>query len=230
MTSSTVANSENVPVLSAKDLVFGYSEGCQLLSGIDFSLYPGQSLGLEGGNGSGKTTLFRCLTGLNSLWSGEIYFNGQKVKTEKEFIRLRRSVVFSLQNAEDQLFFATALEDLSFGPLNQGLTQSAANELGMKWLAKVGLDGMGGRKIGELSGGQQKLLALAGVFAMEPDVLLLDEPFNGLDEKSVNRVTAILSETPSAKIIVCHDRLLIRKLCPEVLKLEKGKLTPAASN
>ena len=211
-------------LFGAEGLVFGYQKDQPLLDHIDLDLQPGLCLGLSGKNGSGKTSLFRCLTGLNKIWSGEIKLRGQPIKTEKEFAVLRKNVGFAVQNAEDQLFFATVLEDVSFGPLNLGMSQEEARERGRHWLEKTGLAGMEDMPTFHLSGGQQKLLALAGIFAMEPAVLLLDEPFNGLDETATRRITALLAELPAAMLVVCHDHGLLNKICDGILQLEGGKL------
>lgn len=219
------------PVFSVSRLCFGYSGSNALLNNVDFALFPGQSIGLAGKNGCGKTTFFRCIAGLEKIWSGEIFLNGSPIKNEMDFIRMRRSVAFSVQNASDQLFFATALEDVMFGPLNLGLPQEMAEARGLEWLAKVGLQGFEKRQTAHLSGGQQKLLALAGIFAMEPTALLLDEPFNGLDATTTDRICAIINETRAARIMVCHNETLLRQLCPEIMRLQDGRLekNPASS-
>lgn len=212
-----------IPVFSVNKLFFGYTKNRVVLKDINFELYPEQSIGLTGRNGSGKTTFFRCITGLEKIWNGEILLNGKLIKNDKDFIKFRRNVGFSVQNPEEQLFFATTLEDVMFGPLNIGLSPNEAEDVGVEWLAKVGLQGLERTQIAHLSGGQQKLLALAGIFAMNPAALLLDEPFNGLDTNAVDRICGILHQIQSAKVIVCHNEMLLRQLCPQIIRLQDGR-------
>lgn len=221
---SSTQISSGQPIFQLKGLNFGYDENEPILININLALYSGQILGISGKNGSGKTTLFRCITGLNKPWSGEIIFHGQLLRNEKEFVALRKKVGFSLQNAEDQIFFATVLEDVSFGPLNLGLDQKAAEQMALIWLNMLGLADLASKQIAQLSGGQQKLVALAGIFAMEPEALLLDEPFNALDSDAVNKMIHLLRELPAAKIVVCHDEMLLRRICTKIVHLEKGQL------
>lgn len=215
--------SDDQPLLEACNLTFGYN-GQPVLGNLNFQLWPGQNLGLCGANGSGKTTLFRCLTGLEKCQSGQILLQGRPIKTEKDFSFLRRKVGYSLQNAEDQLIFPTVLEDICFGPLNLGLNQAEAEAEAKEMLGKIGLDGFENRLTHELSGGQQKLVALAAVFVMHPEVLLLDEPFNGLDSHASKLLCAILAEIDCPKILVIHDRALLGSLCQKWLRLENGRL------
>lgn len=209
--------------LRLRDLHFGYA-AFSVLAGIDLEIRAGESVGLDGANGSGKTTLFRCITGLEKIAAGEIILNDERIKTEKDFAALRRKVGYSLQNAEDQLIFPTALEDASFGPLNLGLDQDAARARAEETLKLLGIEKLGERLTHELSGGQQKLVALAAVLAMQPRLLLLDEPFNALDSKAAGRVADVIANLDCARIIVAHDSAILDRLCERRLHLENGKL------
>lgn len=211
-------------LLKLENLHFAYPSGQSVLNGVNLELLPTQSIGLSGPNGSGKTTLFRCITGLETPQAGAIWLNGQEIKTEKDFRNLRKRVGFSLQNAEDQLFFPTVLEDVSFGPLNLGLSQEEAKERSLNTLAMLGLYNFEKRLTFELSGGQQKLVALAAVLAMRPNVLLLDEPLNGLDKTAAQRLQTVLGQLQCAKIIVSHDGDLLTSLCARLVQLENGQI------
>lgn len=211
-------------LLTVRDLHFGYTPASPLLRGINLTLRPAQTIGLRGANGSGKTTFFRCLTGLEKIGKGEILLKGKPVRTERDFRALRRVVGFSLQNAEDQLIFPTVIEDVLFGPLNLGLKEAEAARIAKNTLASLALSGFENRLTHELSGGQQKLVALAGVLAMQPQILLLDEPFNGLDSAASELLANLLKNLGSAKIITCHDDGLLGKLCPEILELKDGQI------
>lgn len=194
-----------------------------VLAGVNLSLHAGESLGLQGANGSGKTTLLRCITGLLKANCGEIRLNGQIMRTESDFIRLRRHVGFCLQKADDQIIFPTVMEDVCFGPLNLGMTAAEARQRAEETLTGVHLADFGERMTNHLSGGEKKLVALAGVLAMRPQILLLDEPLNELDERSAERITEIIEKLPCAKIIVAHDAEFLQRVCSTRLYLTGGK-------
>jgi len=218
----------NMPLLSVRNLHFTWPHGgAKVLDGVNFDLAQGQSLGLQGANGSGKTTLFRCITGLLKPDTGEICLHGQPARKEKDFAAIRRKIGFCLQNAEDQIIFPSVLEDVSFGPLNLGLTEKEAARIAEATLELVGLSGFGPRPAHRLSGGEQRLVALAGILAMRPEAILLDEPLNGLDELAARRVSSIIEALPCAKIIVAHDADFIKTVCSSVMRLNGGKLLPA---
>lgn len=213
-------------VFSLRGAVFAYSQERPVLTGLDFALFPGQSLGLWAPNGSGKTTLFRVITGLERLRKGEVRHRGKVAQKEADFCALRREVGFVLQEAEDQLFFPNVLEDVVFGPLNLGLAESEAKERAAWALDLMGIGDLRERLSHTLSGGQKKMVALAAMLAMRPAALLLDEPANGLDADARARLVAALAAFPCARIIIAHDRALLDALCPEIMTLREGKLAP----
>ena len=195
-------------IFSLKGISFGYGQNDSMrpvLHDVDFSLHPGQRIGLYGPNGSGKTTLFRCITGLARPQSGQVLFHGLPLNTENDFYALRCKVGFVLQHAEDQLFFPTVLEDVAFGPLNLGLAADEARERAIETLRDLGLAGFEDRLTHRLSGGEKKLVSLAAVMAMQPEALLLDEPTNGLDNDARQRIIDILSSLDTARITISHD-------------------------
>lgn len=214
--------SGNLPVFSLENVSFGYEN--PILRDVSLALYPGQTIGLAGPNGAGKTSLFRCVTGLSSIWSGKIYFYGKEIRGEEDFRQLRRKVGFVLQDAENQLFFPEVLEDLTFGPLNLGLSPEAAREAALFALRLVGLDGYERRLSHTLSGGEKKLCALAAILAMRPEALLLDEPDNALDEKATDRLAQLIRTLPCAKIVISHERSFLRRVCRDILVLRAGSL------
>lgn len=211
-------------LLELKQLRFAYRDGPEVLAGISFSLERGEKVELVGANGSGKTTLFRCITGLEKNWRGSILLDGGEIRTEKDFQYLRRKIGYALQNAEDQLFFPSVLEDASFGPLNLGLSEENAKARALETLELFGIGHLQDALSYKLSGGQQKLVALAAVLAMQPAALLLDEPLNGLDEQASARVLEILDGLDCAMIIVAHDTDYFKKICSRRLHLGNGRL------
>lgn len=212
----------NAPIISLENIAFGYGE--PILRDLNFSLYPGQAVGLAGPNGAGKTSLFRCITGLSKIWQGAIKFYGERICDEAGFGRLRRKVGYVLQDADDQLFFPEVLEDLTFGPLNLGLSPQAAREEAEKALELVGLPGYGARLSHTLSGGEKRLVALAAMLAMKPNALLLDEPENALDVKATSHLVELLRRLPCAKFIISHEPSFLARTCDEVLTLREGHL------
>lgn len=211
-------------ILAAQDLVFGYSHRPPLLAGIHLALHTGDRIGLVGANGSGKTTLLRLLTGLLRPTDGAILFRGQPVTGEAQFRRLRQAVGYCLQNAEDQLFSPVVLDDVAFGPLNLGLSPEAARARAEETLTLLGIQDLASRLTHRLSGGEMRLVALAGVLAMEPELLLLDEPTTGLDPATRQRLITILQELPTARLIVSHDWDFLEATCQRFLLLEAGRL------
>lgn len=225
LTSNDKARASGIFSLENIDFAYDTAPGKRnVLKNIDFTLFPGQSIGLCGANGSGKTTFFRCVTGLEKPLKGNIYFNGRIVGGEKDFHALRQQVGLVLQDSTDQLFMPTVLEDVAFGPLNQGLSQTSARERAIETLELMGCAALAPRLTGELSGGESKLAALAGILAMRPRALLLDEPLNGLDPEATTRVIKIIRDFPNAKIIIAHDPQFLRGVTSGIMRLEHGRL------
>jgi cobalt/nickel transport system ATP-binding protein len=170
-----------------------------------YQLLPGEHIGLTGPNGSGKTTLLYLIMGLLRPQAGSIVILGQEIKKEKDFADIRQKVGLLFQNADDQLFCPTVLEDVAFGPLNQGKPPVEAITIARETMARLGLDGFEDRVTYKLSGGEKKLVALAAVLAMQPQLLLLDEPTAGLDENTKHRLVHILKDLDIAYMIVSHE-------------------------
>ncbi len=195
-----------------------------ILSGVDFAFGPGERIGLFGPNGSGKTTLLHVMMGLLRPDTGEVRFKGRVVTTEKEFRAVRQSIGLLLQNADDQIIYPTVLDDVAFGPLNRGLSQAAARNLAEQTLDMLGLAGFGDRLAHKLSGGEKKLVSLAGVLAMEPEALLLDEPTNGLDPETRDRIVDILARLGKPLIVISHDWDFLAQVTETYYSIEKGRL------
>ena len=217
------------PLLTLTGVSFAYGQ-TPILKNIDLQLDPGETIGITGANGGGKTTLFRCITGLEKIDSGTIVFQNREIGSESDFQFLRRHLGYALQNPEDQLFFPTLLDDVCFGPLNLGFTEGEARKLAEKSLELTGLAGYAERNCFHLSGGEQRLAALAGILAMDPKGLLLDEPLNGLDPVSTHRVSTLLEKLDCAKIIISHDLEFLKKHAPVIHELKNGALAPQGNN
>ncbi|HSG27072.1 MAG TPA: ABC transporter ATP-binding protein [Candidatus Krumholzibacterium sp.] len=207
---------------------FSHEEGGEVLSGLDLSLRAGQRLGITGHIGSGKTTLLHVIMGLLRIGAGTIEIFGKHMSEEKDFAAVRGRVGLLFQDPDDQLFCPTVLEDVAFGPLNQGIPRQEAIAISVATLASVGLEGFEDRITHHLSGGEKKLVSLATVLAMRPQVLLLDEPLTGLDPDSSARVVSILASLDQGMIVVSHDRRLLETLTGSILTISGGRLEPGA--
>jgi cobalt/nickel transport system ATP-binding protein len=214
-------------LLALRGVRFGYRDR-PVLSGLDFALRPGDRVALVGPNGAGKSTLLHLMVGLHRPAAGEVIAFGQRRRTEADFREVRGRVGLLFQEADDQLFCPTVLEDVAFGPLNLGRTPAQARLDAEQTLAILGLAGFAERVTHRLSTGERRLVALATVLAMHPQVLLLDEPTGGLDEATQARMTEHLARLPQAMVIVSHDRGFLGRLANRAVLLADGRLLEAA--
>jgi cobalt/nickel transport system ATP-binding protein len=211
-------------LLRLTDVHFGYGPQRPVLSGCGFALAPGERVALRGPNGSGKTTLLHLIVGLLKPVSGQIEAFGRLRTVEADFHEVRRRVGLLFQDADDQLFCPTVAEDLAFGPLNLGRPRGEVRQIVAARLAELGLSGYEQRITHKLSGGEKRLVALAAVLAMDPEVLLLDEPVNALDDAATARLVEIVNRLPQAMVIVSHDRDFLRQTTNATLRLCDGRL------
>ncbi len=195
---------------------------------MSFCLAPGQNVALVGPNGSGKSTLLLHLNGLLEAEKGNIEVGGKPMKAQNfDFIRRYLGLVF--QNPEDQLFMPTVREDIAFGPSNLGLTGTTLSQRVLESLEMVGLEPVRflDRPCFNLSVGEKKRVALAGVLAMNPEVLVLDEPSAGLDPRSRRRLIGLIQDLPQTKLVATHDLDLALETCSETILLERGLVITA---
>lgn len=194
------------------------------LDNLNFEIFAGQRLGLVGGNGAGKTTLLHLMVGLVKPLRGDVSAFGKVRREEADFYEVRCRTGLCFQNADDQLFCPTVAEDVCFGPLNLGKSRAEALAISRKLLADLGLVGFGPRVTHHLSGGEKRIVALASVLSMQPDILLLDEPTSGLDDEACTRLIDVLNGLQQAKLIVSHDRNFLDAVCDNILHLKDGKI------
>lgn len=211
-------------LIRARDLSFRHVPERPLLEGVSFDLHAGERVGLAGANGCGKSSLLQLLIGLLPRDGGVLELCGQPCCDEADFRPLRGRVGLMFQDADDQLFCPTVQEDIAFGPLNQGLAHAAVRRIVGDMLARLHIVHLAERPVHQLSGGEKRLVALAGVLAMGPEALLLDEPTTGLDADARQKVTAVLRALPQAMLVVSHDRDFLAQLTTRVIALADGRV------
>jgi len=212
------------PALRTQNLTHVYAGGRTALDGVTFGVEPGECVALVGPNGAGKTTLFLRLCGVLPGRPGEASVNGLDPADPAQRKRLPQTVGVVFQNPDDQLFSPTVLEDVAFGPLNLGATPDEARARAGEALRAVGMADAADRVPFQLSGGEKRRAALAGVLAMRPAVLLLDEPSMFLDPRGRRELIGVIRGLPGTKLIATHDLELVLDTCPRVLVLDAGKL------
>ncbi len=211
---------ENGALIRLAGLQFSYRPERPVLRGLHLTLHEGERIGLTGANGAGKSTLLQLIVGLMPPADGIIEVLGTPCYTEADFVAVRRVAGYLFQDSDDQLFCPTVGEDVAFGPLNLGHSAAAATKIALHALEQVGLAGFEDRITHELSGGEKRLAALAGVLAMKPRVLLLDEPLTGLDANAVERIAGVLDALPQAMLIVSHDATFLDRLGARTIPID----------
>lgn len=221
----------NEPAVRVSNLTHAYADGRTALTGVTFSAAAGERVALVGPNGAGKTTLFLRLCGVLSGRRGEAAVAGLDPADPADRKKLPAAVGVVFQNPDDQLFSPTVLDDVCFGPLNLGQSRDAATAAAADALDRVGLGGFGGRVPHHLSGGEKRRAALAGVLAMRPDVLLLDEPSIYLDPRGRRELIRLVNALPGTVLIATHDLEFVLDTCPRAVVLDAGAVAangPAA--
>ena len=220
--------------LVLENVSYRYSQGTAYeitaLDNVSLEIRDGEFIGVIGHTGSGKSTLVQHLNGLLKATEGAIYYNGENIYREKYDLRgLRTQVGMVFQYPEHQLFEATVLEDVCFGPKNQGLSKEEQEARAREALASVGLDEKYyGNSPFELSGGQKRRAAIAGVLAMRPSVLILDEPTAGLDPKGRDEILDLIAgmheKNGNTVILVSHSMEDVAEYVERIIVMNEGKV------
>ncbi|MEZ5400798.1 MAG: ABC transporter ATP-binding protein [Bryobacteraceae bacterium] len=209
--------------MDVRGLRYRYPDGTEALRGVDFQLEAGETVILLGGNGSGKTTFTLHLNGL-LRGEGEITICGQRL-SPGTVGAIRRKVGLVFQDADEQLFMPTVLEDAAYGLRNLGYTEAEARKLAAAALERTGIAHCADRAPYHLSGGEKRRAAIAGILAMEPEILVLDEPTTSLDPPGRRELIDLLTGLAQAKVIITHDDRLARALGTRAVFFNKGRIS-----
>ena len=211
------------PVLDVRGLAYAYPDGHQALFGVDLHVHRGERVALLGPNGAGKTTLVLHLNGILTPGAGTVAVSGLPV-TRDNLREVRRRVGVVFQDPDDQLFMGSVRADVAFGPANLGIKGAALDRCVMTALDRVGMADFADRPPHHLSFGQRRRVAVATVLAMEPEVLVLDEPSSNLDPASRRELADIVRALDVTTLMVTHDLPYALELCPRSVVLSGGTL------
>ena len=216
---------ENEAVIKIADLSFAYPSRDSVFKKFNFDFFKGERIGLVGANGSGKTTLFHLIMGLLYPAEGNIEIFGKERKAENDFVEVRERIGLVFQDPDDQLFSPTVAEDIAFGPLNLRKNHQETKKILKETLEILGLSGFEDRITYNLSYGEKRLVSLATVWAMQPEILLLDEPTIWLDEETIEKIVQILnSHLHLSYIIISHDKKFLKETTDSIYLMDNGKI------
>ena len=227
MTHSHDHNSRNKTesVIQLKDITFSYpGSGKNVLDSLNLDIRKGDRIGMMAPNGSGKTTLLHTIMGLCRPDRGQIIILGREMEKEADFVPVRSKIGLLFQDSDDQLFCPTVLEDVAFGPLNLGSGRDEAMDRSKAILDRFGIGALADSVTHRLSGGQKRLVALAAVLAMEPQVLLLDEPTAGLDSEVQKKLVRILNSLDISYFVISHEYDFVSAVTEKIYSMEKGRI------
>ena len=215
-------------ILEAKEIVYRYPDGTKALNGVNFKVEKGEMVALLGPNGAGKSTLFLHFNGILKPSAGQVLVKGVPIKyNSKGLLEVRKTVGIVFQNSDDQLFAPTVKQDVAFGPLNLGLSEKEVEKRVKESLKAVGMEGFENKPPHHLSGGQKKRVAIAGILAMEPEVIVLDEPTAGLDPLGASQIMKLLYDLNKKGITIIistHDVDLVPIYANRVYIMSKGQI------
>lgn len=209
-------------ILEINNISYQLSETHKVLDNVSLEMYEGDRIGFIGPNGAGKTTLFLSIAGVNKLSGGEIIlFNRPIVAGE---FRPELGMVF--QNQDDQIFCPSVRDDIAFGPINMGLTKERVEQRVDYTVKLLGIDGLVDRLPHHLSGGEKRLVAIAGIIAMNPQLIIYDEPTSNLDMRFRRRLIELIKSSLSFKglLIASHDLEFVLEVCNRVILIDDGRI------
>lgn len=215
-------------MLKVKDVFYSYDDGTTALNGINLEVKKGEIVALLGKNGAGKSTLFLQFNGILRPDSGEIFIEGRPLEyNKKSLVNARQKVGIVFQNPDDQIFAPTVEDDVAFGPLNLKLPIDEVRKRVTDALRRVGMEGFEKKAPHYLSGGQKKRIAIAGILAMKPEIMILDEPMAGLDPVGAAKIINLLKELNEEGITIListHDVNIIQDYVDKIFVINDGEI------
>ena len=209
-------------MLEFRNVSFSYEPGTPVLDNLSFHIRKGETVGLIGANGAGKSTIMKLMLGLLPA-QGEILVDGMPV-TKQNLPPIRQKIGFVLQDSDNQMFMPTVYEDMIFGPRNYGLTREEADARVDRVLKELGLENLKHRHNHKISGGEKRMAAIATILAMEPEMIVMDEPSTALDPVNRRRVISTINSRKETKLIASHDLDMILDTCQRVILLNHGRI------
>ena len=209
-------------MLEFRNVSFSYEPGTPVLDNLSFHIRRGETVGLIGANGAGKSTIMKLMLGLLPA-QGEILVEGMPV-TKQNLSVIRQKIGFVLQDSDNQMFMPTVYEDMIFGPRNYGLTREEADARVDRVLKELGLESLKYRHNHKISGGEKRMAAIATILAMEPEMIVMDEPSTALDPVNRRRVISTINSRKETKLIASHDLDMILDTCQRVILLNHGRI------
>ena len=209
-------------MLEFRNVSFSYEPGIPVIDNLSFHIRKGETVGLIGANGAGKSTIMKLMLGLLPA-QGEILVDGMPV-TKQNLPPIRQKIGFVLQDSDNQMFMPTVYEDMIFGPRNYGLSREEADARVDRVLRELGLENLKHRHNHKISGGEKRMAAIATILAMEPEMIVMDEPSTALDPVNRRRVISTINSRKETKLIASHDLDMILDTCQRVILLNHGRI------
>ncbi len=209
-------------MIEMRHVSFSYDAGKKVLDDISFKINKGECVGLIGANGAGKSTVMKLLTGILS-GEGEVLIAGTPVRKDT-LAEVRRKLGFVLQNSDHQMFMPTVYEDMIFAPRNYGISREETEKRIDAVLERLDLTELKHSRNHKISGGEKRMAAIAVILAMEPEVILMDEPTASLDPYNRRIVINTVNSLEQTRLITSHDLDMILDTCSRVILLDKGKI------
>ncbi len=209
--------------LEVKNVSYAYEKENPILTDLSFSVADGESVGIIGANGVGKSTLLKMMVGLLLDFSGEIRINDLSV-TKQNLADIRAKIGYVFQDSDSQLFMATAYEDIAFAPRNYGFSEHEVQERVENALKLTYTEHLRDKQIYKMSGGEKKLISIATILSMTPDIILMDEPTTALDPRNRRNLIHLLNSFPQIKLIASHDLDFVLDTCSRTILMAQGRV------